>query len=300
MRHERVTGFVPYFVMSPAYLAAFGGYVGSVLWLTYISLTSSKSLPNYSLTGTFQYERLFHSSRWMISLQNMIVIGFGGILLTLAVGTLIAIALDQKVKGEGLFRTVFLYPYSMSFIVTGLAWQWLLNPQHGIGVVLNEIGLGFIDSQILAKPETALWAVIAAFVWQEVGLSVVIILSALRAVDNDIWKAGKVDGIPVWRMYVSVVLPMMGPAFLTSAFLMILGVVSMYELVLALTGGGPGIATEVPTKFIMDYLFQRANIGLAAAASLTLFAMVLVLAGGFFLFSRRSATRKALRVEVIQ
>jgi glucose/mannose transport system permease protein len=297
MRHKTVTGFVPHLMVSPAYLAAFGGYVGSFLWMSYISLTSSKSLPNYTVTGTFQYERLFQSVRWTVSLQNLLIIGSAGIALTLIFGTLVAIALDQKVKGEGLFRTIFLYPYSMSFIVTGLAWQWLLNPDHGIAVALRDTGLWFVDTQILARPETALWAIIVAFVWQSAGLTVVIVLSALRAVDADIWKAGKVDGIPTWRMYVSVVLPTLGPAFLTCGFLMLLGVVSMYELVIALTGGGPGISTEVPTKFIMDYLFERSNIGLAAAASLTLFLLVLVLAGVFLMLSQRAAGRKATRIE---
>lgn len=293
MRHRSISGMTPYVLVSPAYLAALGGYVGSILWMGYISLTKSKALPKYDIIGLGQYDRLFHTARWLVSLENLIFVGIVGIALTLVFGALIAFALDQNVKGEGLFRTIFLYPYSMSFIVTGLAWKWLLHPQIGVPATLHDLGLGFVDPEILTKPETAMWAIAIAFVWQSLGLTVVILLSAIRGVDADIWKAGKVDGIPTWRMYVSVVLPMVQSAFFTAGFLMTLGVVSMYELVIALTGGGPGISTEVPTMFIMDNLFQRGNIALASAASVTLFAIVLALAGAFYLAQRRIVARRA-------
>lgn len=275
--------------MLPAYIAAFVGYLGSIAWMIYISFTASKSLPKYEIVGTYQYERLFQTTRWLISLENMLLIAVGVIALTLALGTLLAIALDQRISGESVFRTIFLYPYAMSLVVTGIAWQWLLNPQHGLAAMLAGIGL---DSNILNRPDLALWAIIIACVWQGAGLTVVIILSALRSVDDDLWRIARVEGVPAWRMYVSVVLPMLRPAYYTASFLMLLGIVSLYELVLALTGGGPGISTEVPTKFIMDYLFQRGNIGLAAAACVTLL-IIIAFCGLVFLILRNRVALKS-------
>ncbi|MDW6024213.1 sugar ABC transporter permease [Mesorhizobium sp. BAC0120] len=294
MLDRAITRTTPYIAMLPAYAAAFVGYLGSIGWMIYISFTASKSLPKYELVGTYQYERLFQTTRWLISLENMFLIAVGVIALTLALGTLLAIALDQHVSGESVFRTIFLYPYAMSLVVTGIAWQWLLNPQHGLAAILEGIGLDFFDSNILNRPDLALWAIVIACVWQGAGLTVVIILSALRSVDNDLWRIAKVEGIPAWRMYVSVVLPMLRPAFYTASFLMLLGVVSLYELVLALTGGGPGISTEVPTKFIMDYLFQRGNIGLAAAACVTLLAIIAVCGLVFLMLRNRVALNRGL------
>lgn len=277
---------IPYSAMTPAYFIAFAGYVGSIAWMVYISMTASKALPVYEFRGLLQYDRLMQTSRWIVSLENIAIIGVSVIALVLIVGVMIAIAMDQDLIGEGVFRTILLYPYAMSFIVTGIAWQWLLNPEYGIGAILHGLGLGFVDPDILNRPDRALIAVIIACVWQGTGLTVVIILSALRGVDRDLWNAARIEGIPGWQMYLFVVLPMIRPALYTAGFLQLLGVVSMYELVLALTGGGPGISTEVPTKFIMNNLFGRANIGLAAAACVTLLALI-GMGGLIFLAMRR-------------
>jgi len=195
----------------------------------------------------------------------------------LVFGFLLAVFVDQKVRGEGIFRTIFLFPYAMSFIVTGLVWQWLLNPGLGIqqfvrGLGLEQFTFGWINDQQLA-----IYAIAIAAFWQGSGLIMVIMLAGLRGVDVELWKAAKIDGVPTWRVYMSIVLPILRPTVATAVVLLALGVVKAYDVVVAMTQGGPGVATEVPAKFIMDYLFQRQNLGLAMAGSTVMLLSVLML-----------------------
>ena len=165
------------------------------------------------------------------------------------------------------FRTIFLYPFAMSFIVTGLVWQWLLNPDLGIQKMVRDLGwTSFRFDWIVQPGHGDLRARLRGRVARP-GLVMAMMLAGLRGIDEDIWKAARVDGIPPWRVYLSIVIPHAGPVFVTAVVLLATGVVKLYDLVVAMTNGGPGIASEVPAKFVMDHLFERSNIGLATAAA---------------------------------
>jgi len=207
----------------------------------------------------------------------MVIFGVGLIAVCLVLGFLLAAALDQKIRFENTFRTIFLYPYAMSFIVTGLAWQWILNPTLGLQQYVRNLGWTDFQFDWIIRNDRAIYVVIIAGVWQASGLIMALMLSGLRGIDQELWKAAKIDGIPTWRVYVNIIIPMLRPTIITSVVLLSLAVVRVYDLVLALTGGGPGISTDVPAKFILDYLFGRANIGLATAASSILLVIVLVI-----------------------
>lgn len=252
-------------------------YVGTVLWSITISLTSSKTFPTTNFVGLAQYERLFTTERWALSLHNMLLFGIIFVVSCLVLGFLLAVFIDQKVRGEGLLRTVFLYPYAMSFVATGLVWQWMLNPGLGLQQAVRQLGFPEFEFDWIISQDKVMYAIALAAVWQSAGLVMALMLAGLRGVDEEIWKAARIDGIPVWRVYLSIVLPMIAPSIATASVLLSLAVIKVFDVVVAMTGGGPGIASEVPAKFIMDYLFNRANIGLASAASVVLLLTVLAL-----------------------
>jgi glucose/mannose transport system permease protein len=274
-RHVK-RNLVAYIALLPMAIVVIFAYLGTMAWSVRLSFSSSKLLPRYDFVGVTQYLTLFDTPRWLTSLGNLAIIAFFFLLICFLLGTLLAIFIDQNVRGESLFRTVFLYPYAMSFVVAGLVWQWVLNPDLGIQHTMH--GFGFTDFVLdwVVNPKMVLYAVILATVWHGAGLVMALILAGLRGVDTEIWRATRIDGIPAWRVYVSIVLPMLRPMIITSLVLLSISIVKMYDVVVAMTNGGPGTASEVPAKFIMDNLFERANIGLATAASTVMLVTVLL------------------------
>jgi len=252
-------------------------YVGSVAWSLRVSLSSSRTLPIADFVGLRQYERLFDSERWTTSLRNMALFGAVFVVGCLVLGLLLAVFIDRRVKGEGLLRTVFLYPYAMSFVATGLVWQWVLNPEDGLQRSLRQLGWTGFSFDWIVDQDMVIYAVVIAAVWQASGLVMALMLAGLRGIDDDLWKAARIDGIPAWRVYLSIVLPMLGPTLATVFVLLFTGVVKVFDTVVAMTQGGPGTASDVPAKFIMDHLFGRANLALASAGAMVLLLGVLVL-----------------------
>lgn len=270
-----------YVAALPMALTVLIAYMGTMIWSVRLSFTSSRMLPKSDFVGFAQYERLFSTSRWIVSLENLLVIAFLFLAICFVLGFLLSIFIDQKIKAESFFRTVFLFPYAMSFIVTGLVWQWIFNPQLGIQNTIQSMGWESFSFDWIVDPNMVLYTVVIAAVWQGAGLVMALLLAGLRGIDEDLWKATKIDGIPTWRVYVSIILPMLRPMIITTIVLLSISIIKMYDVVVAMTGGGPGVSSEVPAKFIMDNLFERANIGLATAASTVLLTTVLCLIAPF-------------------
>ena len=254
-------------------------FIGCMLWTVRLSFTSSTLLPKLDWVGFAQYSRLFANDRFLTSASNIVIFGSLFIAGCLIIGFLLAVFIDQNVRGEGLFRTIFLYPYSMSFVVTGVAWQWFLNPGLGLQKLVRDMGFESFTFDWLVNQRMAIYTIVIAGLWHGTGLTMAILLAGLRGVDADLWKAAKVDGIPTWRVYTSVILPLLRPMVVTAVVLLTTGVVKLYDLVVAMALGGPGIATEVPAKFVMDHLFERNNIALGtAAATIMLITVIAILA----------------------
>ena len=280
--------------LAPALLIALVAYCGSMGWTIWMSFTNSRMLPSSVFVGLRQYSSLMDNERWQVSVRNIAIFGCLFILATLVLGFVLAALIDQRVRGENLLRSVFLYPFSMSFIVTGLAWRWLLDPTFGIEKLAHDLGLSAFHFDWLVRPERVIYALVAAAVWHASGLVMAIMLAGLRGVDPEIWKATRVDGIPAWRVYVFIIVPLMRGSFATAVVLLATSVVRLYDLSVAMTNGGPGIASEVPAKFVMDHLFDRGNVGLAtAAATSMLITVVAVIAPLVYWQYRRPATRLA-------
>ncbi|WP_343729510.1 sugar ABC transporter permease [Duganella sp.] len=290
VKKRQNVSFAAYIAILPMALTVLLAYLGTMLWTARVSVSSSRTFPASDFVGASQYIRLFNNERWLLSLQNVAVYGVLFIALCLIIGFLLAVFIDQKVMAEGALRTVFLYPYAMSFVATGLIWQWILNPELGIQEVLHKLGWTNAQFDWIVDQDMAIYTIVIATVWQASGLVMALMLSGLRGVDEEIWKAARIDGIPRWRVYLSIVLPMLGPSVSTAFVLLFVMVVKVFDAVVAMTQGGPGTASEVPAKFIMDYLFGRANIGLASAASIVLLLTVLaIVAPLYFVRNRRAA-----------
>jgi len=294
IHHKRRFHWAPYLALVPAALIAVFMYIGTMAWTIWISFTSSKMLPVNNFVGFYQYQRLFGDQRWQISASNLVVYGVLFIVGSLVLGLLLAIALDQRVRAESSLRTIFLYPQGMSFIVTGLVWQWIMNPELGLQNVAHQLGWRSAQLDWIVRPQLAIYVLVIAGVWQATGLVMAIMLAGLRGVDPELWKAARVDGVPLTRYYLNIVIPMLKPMFITAIVLLAVGGVKVYDLIVAMTGGGPGIATEVPTKFVMEFLFRRANIGLATAAASIMFVTVIAVVGPWIYVEhfRREKERK--------
>ncbi|MFN3576280.1 MAG: carbohydrate ABC transporter permease [Tabrizicola sp.] len=252
-------------------------FVGGTIWTVVYSFTDSKLLPRLRWVGLDQYERLWSQNRWLISIENLLFYGVMSLIFTIAMGFLLAVLMDQKIRFEDTFRTIMLYPFALSFIVTGLVWQWILNPQFGIEGVVRDLGWTSFSFDPLNNPDTVLYGLLIAGLWQGTGFVMCLMLAGLRGIDEDIWKAARVDGIPTWKTYLVVVIPMMRPVFITTLVIVASGIIRLYDLVVAMTSGGPGgNASQVPAMYVYDYMFQAQNLGQGFAASTMMLLSVLI------------------------
>ncbi len=252
-------------------------FIGCTIWTIVHSFTKSKLLPKLNFVGFDQYERLWGTRRWLISIENLAFYGISSLVFSLVIGFLLAALLDQKIRFENTFRTIILYPFALSFIVTGLVWQWVLNPDFGIQHIVRNLGFENFVFDPLYNADIVIFGVLIAGLWQGTGFIMVIMLAGLRGIDQEIWKAARIDGIPKWKTYIFVVIPMMRPVFITALVLIAAGIVKVYDLVVAQTNGGPGIASEVPAKYVYDAMFKNQNLGQGFAASTMMLVSVLII-----------------------
>jgi glucose/mannose transport system permease protein len=293
MRFNRVVRHIPGMIaLAPATLVVLVVYVGCTLWSIQISTTASSILPSSRFVGLRQYEQLFANERWQVSVVNLAIFGLLFIAIAVALGFLLAVLLDQKIRGENILRSIYLYPFSMSFVVTGLVWQWILTPSNGIERVVRDLGFPDFRFDWIVTQDMVIYTIVLAAVWHASGLVMAIALAGLRGIDAEIWKASRVDGIPTWRTYLFIVLPMLRASMATAVVLLSISVVRLYDLVVAMTHGGPGIASEVPAKFVIDYLFERQNIGLATAATTVMLVTVLAVLTPYVYLQQRRAARE--------
>lgn len=276
---------------TPMILTAVGVFVVCIIFSFIWSFTNSKLFPNFNFVGFDQYVRLWKSDRWNISVVNLFTFGVFSIIGNMVFGYLLAVFMDQRIKQEDMFRSIFLYPFAMSLVVTGLVWQWMFDPNLGIQSAVQKMGWTDFQFAPLTNQATAIYGVVLGGVWNGVGVTMAILLAGLRGVDAEIWKAAKIDGIPTWRTYLFIVLPMMRGAILTAFILQCTGVVRVFDIVIAMTQGGPGIATQMPAIYVIQHITDRANVGQGMAAASTMLMPVIAVIALLSLF-RWNAKRK--------
>lgn len=262
----------------PPLLIAAGHVLVFTAWTTWVSFTPATLLPEPGFVGLKNYRAMIRTPNMQTAYVNLVIYGVGFVLLTMAIGLLLAILLDQRVRGENVLRTIFLYPLAVSFVVTGTVWSWLLNPSLGIQKLVQGLGWTGFRFDWLVQPDKAVYTLIFAAAWQGAGFAMALFLAGLRSVDPDLIKAAQIDGAGPWRTYRRVVLPTIWPISVTVLFILLQFAIKTFDLVRALTEGGPGISTMLPALVVYDFMFQRSQLGRgAAAAVLMLLAMLLVL-----------------------
>ena len=294
LKYRLASRLTPALALSPAIVIVVVAYLGGTAWTVWISLTASRMLPNATFVGLRQYVSLMGNERWQVSVFNLAVFGTLFLLASLLLGFLLAVAIDQRVRAENMLRSIFLYPFSMSFIVTGLVWQWLLNPSFGIEKMVRDLGLDGFRFDWIVRQDRVIYCLVFAAVWHAAGLVMAIMLAGLRGIDEDIWKAARIDGLPPWRVYLSIAIPMLAPSFATASVLLATSVVRLYDLSVAMTNGGPGLASEVPAKFVMDHLFERGNLGLATAAATSMLITVAAVVAPWLYWQSRQRGRRSV------
>ncbi|MFD2366588.1 carbohydrate ABC transporter permease [Pseudoduganella sp. GCM10020061] len=267
--------WLPRLVLSPT-LAASAVFVYGFIALTgYLSLTPSRMMPRFEYAGLVNYTALFELDRWWTAAYNLGVFGALFIAISLAIGLALAVLLDQRIRAEGALRAVYLYPMALSFIVTGAAWKWILNPELGLENAVRQWGFADFTFDWLVDPDMAIYTVVVAGVWQSSGFVMALFLAGLRGIDDSIIKAAQVDGASLPAIYRRIVIPSLRPVFF-SVFLILAHIaIKSFDLVMALTGGGPGTASTVPAVFMYQYSFTRGQLGVGAASAMMMLATVL-------------------------
>lgn len=268
------TPWLPKLVVAPSFLVSFCFIYGLIAWNGWLSVSASRLLPNYEFVGFEQYALLWESDRFRVALSNMAIFGslfIGG---AMALGLLLAVLLDQKIRAEGVLRTIYLYPMAISFIVTGTAWKWMLNPGLGLEHLMHQWGFESFVFDWLVNPDKAIYCVAIAGVWQSAGFVMALFLAALRGIDDSIIKAAQVDGASLPRIYWSIVIPSLRPVFFSTLMVVSHLAIKSFDLVMSLTAGGPGYATDLPATFMYAMAFSRGQIGLGAASATVMLAMV--------------------------
>ncbi len=269
----------PQIALTPALVITFVCFFGAILWTIYMSFTNSRRFPDYQIDWAGfgrQYERLFGSDAWMTSLQNVVILAIGSAL-AIVFGFILAAMVEREKHGEGFFRTVFLYPLAISLIVTGLVWRWIMNPTLGVQGFLQGLGFEGAAFNWLAQPDTAMYAIILASIWHGLGFYMALMLAGLKSINTEIWSAARLDGVSFWRLYLEIIVPMMKFTFLTCGILLSLGVVKAFDIIVAMTNGGPGQSTWTPAYFAINAYAVRSNIGFASAAAVIMLLMTLAI-----------------------
>lgn len=273
---DRLKKWVPIFIIAPSIIASFVYVFVFAGWTFYISLSDSTLLPSYNFRGFDNYVSLWENRRWGVAYSNLFFFAAFYVTCAMAVGLLLAVLIDQRIRAESFWRTIFLYPLAVSFIVTGTVWQWLYNPTSGIQFLVNSWGFTDFHFALTTDRKNAIWAIIITGIWQSAGFSMALFLAGLRSVDPDIIKAAQIDGASWFRTYRKVILPTIAPIFLAVAVVLLQFAIKTFDLAVALTNSGPGISTTFPATFVYDLMFQRGEIGEGAAAAMMILAALAV------------------------
>ena len=269
--------WLPKLVLAPTLLMVLVGFYGYILWTLVLSFTNSSFMPSYKWVGLQQYLRLLDNDRWWMASQNLLVFGGLFIGISLLIGVLLAVLLDQRIRREGMIRTVYLYPMALSMIVTGTAWKWLLNPGLGLDKLLRDWGWEGFRLDWLVDPERVVYCLVIAAVWQASGFVMALFLAGLRSVDQSIIRAAQVDGASLPIIYLRIVLPSLRPVFFSAVMILAHIAIKSFDLVAAMTAGGPGYASDLPAMFMYNFTFSRGQMGIGSASAMLMLGAILAI-----------------------
>ena len=271
---ERIQQFVPKLVLAPSFLLVLIFVYGFNLWTVFLSFTNSRAFTSFTLVGLANYEKLWTwtfetdpPSSWYTAIVNIGIFGGLYIVFCLALGLTLAILLDQKIRGEGILRPIYLYPLALSFIVTGTAWKLFLDPGIGLEKAVHDWGWTSFKFDWVVNPRMMIYCVAIAGIWQTSGFVMAMFLAGLRGVDGEILKAAQIDGASAYATYRRIVIPIMRPVFLSAIIVLAHMAIKSYDLVLSVTGKNPGGAAELPSTFMYSYTFTRNQMAVGSTSA---------------------------------
>ena len=282
--------WMPQLALAPSVLLVALCVYGYIAYTVALSLTSSQMLPVYEFNGLGNYRVLLGLQNWWTSLNNLWVFASLYIAVSLAIGLGLAILVDQRIRAESLLRSVFLYPMALSFIVTGTAWKWMLDPGTGVQEVVRQLGWGSFCFDWIAREDRAIYCVVIAAVWQSAGFVMAMSLAGLRGVDQEPVHAARLDGAKAWQIHLHVILPQLGPVLASAFVVLVTTAIRSYDLVIALTNGGPANSSWLPSVFMYQYTFTRSQMGVGSASS-----VLMLLAVGLFVLPYLARELRAAR-----
>ncbi|MGD9210777.1 MAG: sugar ABC transporter permease [Desulfobacteraceae bacterium] len=268
---------LPKLVLAPTTVAILIFVYGYILWTAWISFTRSRLLPQYDFAGFLQYIKLFNNPRWWVASKNLLIFGVLFVVICVILGLLLAILLDQRIRIEGALRTIYLYPMALSFIVTGTAWKWILNPGLGLERLMHQVGWAGFQFDWLVNSKMSIYTVVIAGVWQSTGFVMALFLAGLRGIDDTIIKAAQVDGASLPRIYWRIIIPSLRPVFFSAIIIMSHIAIKSFDLVVVLTRGGPGYSSDLPATFMYAFAFTRNQLGFGAASAMVMFGAVMAI-----------------------
>ena len=275
---RRLSQVLPLLVIWLPLLVNAAHVVGFTVWTTWLSVTPSELLPEYDWVGLRSYSRVLATENIEIAYVNLLLYGVSFVGLTTLIGFVLAVLIDQRIRAENLLRTVYLYPLAVSFVVTGTVWSWLFNPGMGIQKFVRDLGWSSFRFDWIIDRDFALYTIVIAAAWHGAGFAMALFLAGLRSIDPDLSKAAQIDGAGPVRYYLRVAAPTIWPVAISVLVILLQFAIKTFDLVRAMTGGGPGIATMLPAVVVYDFMFQRGQMGRgSAAAVLLLLSLVLVL-----------------------
>ncbi len=290
----RLARLAPVLLVLPSVLLVLVFVYGFIAWTGWLSVSSFNDLSTDSarFVGLVNYRRVLGNLRFQIDLRNTLVFSLVFIAGCLSLGLASALLLQSGARLEGLWRTVYLMPMALSFIVTGVVWRWLMNPSSGLNLLVDGLGLPFLRSGWYTDPGVGIKAVALAAIWQLSGYTMALYLAGLRAIPRELYEAAQVDGAGTWRTFWRVTLPLLTPVTLSAVI--ILGHISLkiFDLVIAIAGpqGGPAFSSDVPANFMFQVTFQANRFADGAAVSIILLILVSFLVVPYLAWSLRRET----------
>ncbi len=280
--------YLPQIVITPGTLLVAAGVYGFIGFTAAISFTDSKILPSFNYVGLRNYENLFKLKAWDIAVANLLTFSVFYIAICCVLGLLLAILIDQKIRAESVFRSIYLYPMALSFIVTGTAWKWFLDPGIGLESVMHQFGWASFEFNWIKEREFALYTIVIAAVWQTVGFAMALFLAGLRGIDSEMLKAARVDGAKILQVYRRIIIPQLGYTFVSVMVILVYNAIRTYDLIVVMTNGGPGRATWLPSVFMYQYTFTRNQMGIGAASAVMMLALIAVIVIPYFWWELKS------------
>jgi glucose/mannose transport system permease protein len=304
-------------MLAPSVIAIAVFVYGFIAWSGFVSLTAWSGLkPDFTFVGIDNYIRVFTTGRFQSNVRNLVVFTLFFLVACLLLGLLLAVLVDSRVKGESIFRSIYIFPMALSFIVTGVVWQWIFAPGNyqatppdptGINLLFHSMGLDFFmtdwttDSRVLPNVRwlktrlffpMAMFPVIIAAVWQMSGFTMAMYLAGLRGIPDELREAARVDGCTEWQVFRHITLPLLQP--ITLSAVIILGHISLkiFDLVVTMTGGGPGNNTEVPGLYMYELTFKANKFAEGAAVAMVMLVVVAVLVVPYLLYNAKTEVER--------